>query len=286
MADAISDDSIRVALVQLGGRGSVSSLARHMGFSTRSKKGDALRQALQRLLEGHELTYAGGTYLLPTAQAPTLPRVDAGAPLPQELDRQVIACLVALKRARMYPAVPSEILQGIEAPKPGIRQFGPLLAEMAKQGILAASKRRRSTAYLLAGDDPRYAAKPDDKLKFELLAEIEALRAEALELTAHVTATKPAETPAVRGHDESIFAAIERLAKKTRRRTVQLWQLREALSAVPTAELDRALVRLGSTWKLELQPVQDSTKLSDQQKNALLTLPDGTAVVAVAMGSD
>jgi hypothetical protein len=283
MTEAIFDDAVRDALAKLGGKGSATAVANQMGWPKSGKRWDSLKQALERLHSTGQLAFQGRNYLLVEAKPPP-PPVEARPP--DHADQRIIEAFGLLKRSRTYPAVASEILGKITAPKPSVRQFGPVLAEMAKQGILMVCKRGRSIAYILAGDDPRYSATPDEDLKFQLLAEIEELRAQIVELRAQTAAGQPAETPAAHGLDESVCAAIQRLAKKARRRTVQLWQLREALAQIPMAELDQALLRLGFSWKVELQPVQDSTKLSEQQKDALLSLPDGTKVVAVAIGPE
>jgi len=205
---------------------------------------------------------------------------------------KVIEALVRLKKLRKYPALPGEIGTALSVSKSRSEKLKEYLKRLGKEGILMASRKGRYGAYMLAGEDPRYAAKAENALKFELLGEIEELKARLLEFqaTAHMP-EPPREIEQVKadeysGLEEGVLQTIKELSRSKNRRTLDLWEVRKALPKVPRETLDLTLERLGSAWLLELQLVQDSTKLSDEERSALLRLTDGSLVGAVAIAAD
>jgi hypothetical protein len=141
---------------------------------------------------------------------------------------------------------------------------------------------------MLAGEDPRYARTLDNTLKFELLGEIDQLKGQLLEMG--VSLTRPGtEQPKIddtRALEEEVLRTITSLSRNKKRRTLDLWEVRIALPDVPRETLDPVLESLGSSWRIELQVVQDSTKLSPHEKGALLRLSDGTLIAAVGVTRD
>ncbi|MBM3298747.1 MAG: hypothetical protein FJY85_02190, partial [Deltaproteobacteria bacterium] len=76
---------------------------------------------------------------------------------------------------------------------------------------------------------------------------------------------------------------VERIAQRSGRRTVELWELRRELAEIPRKALDEALQALGRSRVLELKPVQDATRLTTLQREGILTLNDGVQVLSVAL---
>ena len=213
-------------------------------------------------------------------------------PAPFEAEK-IIEALAGLKKKRKYPALPGQILNSLSLPESKTEGLKKYLRNLGKAGVVMSSKKGRYVAYLLAGEDPRYSVKMDEALKFELLAEIERLKGEILEIHA-----RPAEpelidekkllkkatiTPRL---EEEVLRRIVVLSRSRNRRTVDVWEVRRALAEIPGETQDKLLEKLGASWRIELQPVQDSTKLSDEEKATLLKLADGTLIGALAVSSD
>ncbi len=205
----------------------------------------------------------------------------------------IIEALVGLKKSRKYPALPGEILTALSFPKAKAEALKEYLRSLGKDGILIPSKKSRYRAYMLAGEDPRYSSKPDNALKFELLAEIDRLKGDILEMQASLIPPEAGSDKARRkrtddtgGLEEQVLRRIAALSRTRNRRTLDLWEVRRALPDLGPETLDTVLERLGTSWRIELQLVQDSTKLSAEEKAALLRLPDGTLVGAVAITTD
>jgi hypothetical protein len=195
----------------------------------------------------------------------------------------IIEALAGLKKKRKYPALPGEILTALSFPKAKAEALKEYLKGLGKDGILIPSRKSRYRAYMLAGEDPRYSSKPDNALKFELLTEIDHLKGKILEMQASPI---PQRTDDTGGLEEQVLRRIAGLSRTRNRRTLDLWEVRRELPDLPPETLDTVLERLGTSWRIELQLVQDSTKLSAEEKAALLRLPDGTLVGAVAITKD
>jgi hypothetical protein len=203
---------------------------------------------------------------------------------------KIIEALAGLKKRRKYPGLPGEILTALSLPKSRIQALKDYLKRLGKDGILMPSRKGRFVGYMLAGEDPRYSTRPDIALKFELLTEIERLRGELLEMRANLIPpgasadkSRPSAAHDSGGLEEQVFQTIATLSRSRNRRTLDLWEVRRALPDLPSDVLDAVLETLGSSWRIELQLVQDSTKLSAQERNALLRLADGSVVGAVAV---
>lgn len=212
---------------------------------------------------------------------------------------KIIEALIDLKRRRKYPALPGEVCTALSLPKSQTAGLKEYLLGLGKEGIVTPSWRtasgRRYRAYMLAGEDTRYATRRGDlfKLKFELLGEIEGLKGQILELEANAQADqvtdgvgRQEEEREPESLDEIVLRKIAALSRDRNSRTLTLWEVRSVFSGLDPAKLDESLERLGSSWRLELQPVQDSTKMSPEEKGALLRLSDGTLVAALAVASD
>jgi hypothetical protein len=208
---------------------------------------------------------------------------------------RIIEALVKRKKLRKYPALPGQICTAAEFPSAEIDALKKYLKDLGKGGILMSSRAGRFRAYMLAGEDSRYATKIADlgKLKFELLGEIEDLKAQLLEVLARGHAEQPAQVLVKRikvgevaGLEDQVLQAIAELARKRNTRTLNVWDVRKVFPNLPRETLDSTLEHLGSSWRVELQLVQDSTKLSDEERSALLRLTDGSLVGAVAVAAD
>jgi hypothetical protein len=207
-------------------------------------------------------------------------------------EEHIIQALSQLKKQRKYPAFPKNVLDVLKRPENEKKRLGDFLQGMAAKGIIRSARRgkHRGGAYMLAGDDPRYTKTPNAKLKFELLAEIEDLKAKLLESRAagSVISEKAPHADARRDVDveKRILETIRRLSKAHKRRAVDVSDIRRELKGMPASSLEAALEKLGGEWKIELQPVQDITKLSEGQKQGLLILSDGTRIGAIAIATD
>ncbi len=212
-------------------------------------------------------------------------------------EEKIIASLASLKAKRKYPAYPGEILTALRRPKNVLEKLKRVLRSMGQNGTLIPSRRGKFRAYMLAGEDVRYSRNPDEKLKFELLAEIEILKAQLLQVAAEakesseVVRAVAAEAAGASGEDlesldRRVFETIRRIARHRTSRCVHIREIREVLSDIPGSELDQSLERLGTSWKLELQPVQDATKLTEKQRKTALRVSDGTMVCTVAAPAD
>lgn len=206
---------------------------------------------------------------------------------------QIIDALVILKEKRKYPALPGEIISALPVPKSRVEALKKYLQTLGKEEVLVPSKKGRYRAYMLAGEDPRYSRKLDNALKFELLAEIDQLKGRILEIQARAGTPESADLGDTRfqaanleGLEEEVLRRIAALSRSRNRRTVDLWEVRRTLRDIPPQTLDAVLESLGSSWRIELQLVQDGTKLSPDEKAALLRLSDGKLVAAVAVASD
>jgi hypothetical protein len=270
----IDEAAVMKALKSAGGTAYYSALARKMGLPTSGPKWKCLRDELGRLLDAGTLYLRGN-------------RVSLEPPL--DIDERIIEALGALKDQRKYPALPGEIATKIALPKSRLQELKKTLSVMAKTGVLTAAKRGRYGAYMLGGDDPRYAKKPDNKLKFELLEEIEELRARVAEMQSSADLMEVTEADAIEQMpkdlskvEEALLREIRMLSRKLGKRTLDLWEIREGFAKIPQHILNQILERLGSAWKIELQPVHDAGRLNEKQKAALLKLSDGTLIGAIA----
>jgi hypothetical protein len=219
--------------------------------------------------------------------------------MPFDVDK-IIKALSGLKKKRKYPAWPEEISSTLSSrkskigsPEAILKSLTTYLKGLSSDGVLMPSRKERRLAYIIAGDDTRYSRKLDDTLKFELLAEIERLKGQLLEMQATLTVSEP--TDATRGRtraevaqelEEEVFRRIAVHSRNRNRRTIDIWEVRRVLPEVPPETLDKVLEDLGTSWRIELQPVQDSTKLSAEEKGTLLKLADGTLIGALAIASD
>ncbi len=269
MKQAISTESIKEALSLLGGTGSASCIAAKLGSPKTGHRFQALKEELNRLVHSGAIFPSNKKYSLEP---------------PPRWEDKIIEALGNLKRQRKYPALPGEIQAAIGTRKISDTTIKKVLGLMGKDGLLVFCQKGRYRAYLLGGEDLRYGKKPDEKMKFELLFEIEALKTRVLEALAQLSELAPdleANAPPI--DDNGVLLAIRNLAKRRSRRTVELWEIREALASLSNDQMDTSLTRLGTSWKVELQPVQDFTRLSPRQKDSLLRLSDGTMIVAVAV---
>jgi hypothetical protein len=214
-------------------------------------------------------------------------------PAPFEAEK-VIEALVGLKKKRKYPALPGQIRTALSFPESKTERLKKYLRSLGKAGVVMPAKKGRYVAYMLAGEDPRYSGKMDEALKFELLAEIERLKGEILEIQAGPARPEPSHEKKVQARaaitpqelEEEVLRRIAALSRSRNRRTVDLWEVRRALEEIPSETLDKVLEKLGASWRLELQPVQDSTRLSAEEKATLLKLADGTLIGALAIARD
>lgn len=281
LAYGITADAVKSALCAAGGSESATGIAKNLSISNKGAGWECLKERLEYLASEGVIFKQGRKY---ASGAPTAPAEKADA----SRDAEVIRIVGELKKAKKYPSLPREIGSRLSAPKITAQKLQRILRQMELDGALTLAKKGRSKAYILAGDDPRYACKLDEDLKFELLTEIEELKARILETHAamiHDVASAPGAKPVSSlpaNLEALVLDAIASIARRNTRPAVDLWELRESLPSVPSQELDEALEALGRDWKLELRPVQDLTRLSSRQRESLLRLKDGTMVVSVA----
>lgn len=297
--NSISEESAKEALAQLGGKGTFTEIAKRLHEPVRGPKAEPLKQALKKLVSEQKVLLKGRAYTL-NQDSIELPDLGTQAPPapPQALESdtdRIIESVEKLKKDLKYPASPKEIAgsAGYEFNS----RFRSLLDGLVESGALQAHKSGRVTKYLFAGDDPRYARKADEQLKFELLEEIRNLRCRIELLPAEFAAkTRPtaprritAESPRERIPDaivERILPAIERISKRKKRRTVLICDLRAELKDLDSSVLEAALEKLGHDLKIELQLLQDGTRLNQKLREGLLRLSDGRLIAAVALSEE
>lgn len=271
----ISAESVMAALTEIAGPASIPKIAKELDIGSGKAQLECLQHQLSALLETGSIRKTTRGY----TPAPAIKR------------GMIIDVLAALKQAHTYPASLEQVFKPLRLARSDLPAVKAIVGQMVADEVLLLVPKDKTRAYMLAGDDMRYAAKADARLKFELLEEIETLKGQILELQARGLSASSGETaaPTISSDsnddpvtDQTVLAAIRRIAKHNRRRSVDLWRLREALADIPRDQTDRSLERMGTAWRIELQPVQDSTTLSPRQKDAVLKLSDGTMIVSVA----
>jgi hypothetical protein len=274
-AYGMTADAVKSALAASGGSGSASGIAKNLSISNKGAGWECLKERLENLVSEGVIFKQGAKYVLGALTAP-----------PEAADTsrhaEVIRIVGELKKAKKYPSLPREIGAKLSAPKITAQKLLRILRQMELDGALIPAKKGKAKAYMLAGDDPRYARKLDEDLRFELLSEIEELKARILETNADIIPGAHPSPSLPANLEGLVLDAIASIARRNNRPAVDLWELREGLPSVPSGELDRTLEALGRDWKLELRPVQDLTRLSSRQRESLLRLKDGTMVVSVA----
>jgi hypothetical protein len=291
-----AEESVKKALMELGGKGTSTKIAKVLGHEISKSKSDPLKLLLKSMTEQKMVILNGSVYSLPdsvtaivsaTTKAPK-PKAEPTktrssqsriALTPDEL----VDALIALKKGRQYPADRTTIAKriGLTATK----DFTEQIARNVKDGVIVAAQAGKSPKYMLAGDDPRYAQKADEKLKFELLDEIQDLQAEIGRLSAiqDVESSSKADGSVAPAVNDRILRALVELAQKKKRRSVEIWALRAELNDLVPEILVEALERLGSERLIELVPVHDSTKLNQKQREGLLELSDGALIASAAI---
>ncbi len=197
----------------------------------------------------------------------------------------LINLVSASKTKGKYPVKLSDLKKESTKLKVSAKELSDLLADLCRSGSLQEVKVSTAKAYMLAGDDIRYAAKLTEALRFEMLSEIESLKMQLQEaaLTSGVAKIGVESERDVEKIDQRVLNVIDSiLNEKKRSRVIELSQLRRELADVSQETLDNILLQLGKERVLELIPVQDSVSLSQDQKAGLLKAPGGELVMSVA----
>jgi len=295
----VTEESATQALAQLGGKATFTEIAKALREPTRGQRTEPLKQILKQLVAEEKIFLKGSTYTLNLEAAKRLsstPQPDTAVEPPTESDAdKVIEAIEKLKKDFKYPATPKEI-----AESSGFRfdlRFKALLTGLVDGAALQTWKSGKTSKYLFSADDPRYAQKATEKLKFELLEEIRNLRCE-LELSRATSAggtqiSRSGPEPVERAPEpipyavvERILPAIKKISKKKKRRSVLISDLRTELEDLDSPIFEAALETLGDRRELELHLLQDGAKLNEKQKQGLLRLSDGRLIASVALSED
>jgi hypothetical protein len=291
-----AEESVKKALMEVGGKGTSTKIAQALGVEISKSKSDPLKLLLKSMTEQKMLSLNGSVYSLPDsstaivsattkAPKPKGERIKTKSSQPRIglTPDALVDALVALKKGRQYPADRTTIAKqiGLKATK----DFTEQIALNVKNGVIVVGQAGKSPKYMLAGDDPRYAQKADESLKFELLDEIQDLQAEIGRLSAiqDLESSSKLESPVAPTVNDRILRALAELAQKKKRRSVEIWALRAELNDLGPEVLVEALERLGSERLIELVPVHDSTKLNRKQREGLLELSDGALIASAAI---